>query len=267
MPNYQAISKQAYGNKRWLRTTSYAFAMKDAILPLSLAELPKAMMSLPIALIVQNERYVPVAVMSIQPDRNHFVTPDGRWLHGYIPASCRGYPFRFLNAPDGKQILCIDQDSGLVSDGPEGEPFFDEAGEPTQAIRETLNLLHQSEQSLKATLAACDLLKQHQLIKPWPIKLKTDAGDKDIAGLFQIDEAALNLLSAEALLEIRNSGGLLLAYCQLLSMQHLSFLGQLAEAHAKADKAAAEATNNIVQNGELNIEFLKKNETLSFAGF
>ena len=116
-------------------------------------------------------------------------------------------------------------------------------------------------------IAACDLLKQHQLIKPWPIKLKTDAGDKDITGLFQIDEAALNLLSAEALLEIRNSGGLLLAYCQLLSMQHLSFLGQLAEAHAKADKAAAEAANNIVQNGELNIEFLKKNETLSFTGF
>ena len=267
MPNYQAISKTTHGAKRWLRTTSYAFALKEGILPLSLAELPKAIMTLPVAFVEQNERFVPVAVMSLQPDRNHFVTPDGRWLHGYIPASCRGYPFRFLNAPDGKQVLCIDQDSGLVSDGPEGEPFFDEAGEPTQAIREILNLLHQSEQSLKATLAACDLLKQHQLIKPWPIKLKTVTGDKDIAGLFQIDEAALNLLSAEALLEIRNSGGLLLAYCQLLSMQHLSFLGQLAEAHAKADKAAAEATNNIVQNGELNIEFLKKNETLSFAGF
>ncbi|MBP7780187.1 MAG: hypothetical protein KA045_01460, partial [Burkholderiaceae bacterium] len=74
-------------------------------------------------------------------------------------------------------------------------------------------------------------------------------------------------LSAEALLEVRNAGGLLIAYCQLLSMQHLSILGQLAEAHAKAEQAAAEAANNIAHNGELNMEFLNKNETLSFSGF
>ncbi|MDD2744365.1 MAG: SapC family protein [Rhodocyclaceae bacterium] len=267
MPNYQALSKATHGNKRWLRTTSYAFAQKDALLPLSLAELPKAVMSLPVAFIQRDDGFIPVAVMSIQPDRNHFITNDGRWLHGYIPASCRAYPFRFFNTPEGQKILCIDQDSGLVCEGTDGEPFFDEAGEPTQAIREILNFLHQSDQSLKATQLACNLLKQHNLIKPWPIKLKTETGEKNIEGLFQIDEAAVNQLSAEALLDVRNSGGLLIAYCQLLSMQHLSILGQLAQAHAKADQAAAEAANDIAQNGELKMEFLNKSETLSFSGF
>jgi hypothetical protein len=247
--------------------TSYAFALKDGILPLSLAELPKAVMSLPVAFVEQNESYVPVAVMGLQPDRNHLVTNDGRWLHGYIPASCRGYPFRLLNTPAGQEVLCIDQDSGLVSDGPDGEPFFDDAGEPTQAIRELLTFLHTSEQSMKATQAACTLLKQHHLIKPWSITLKSDTGDKQLAGLFQIDEAALNQLSAEVMLEVRNAGGLLMAYCQLLSMQHLERLGQLAAAHAKAEQEAAIAASNRVQNGELNMEFLKNSDSMSFSGF
>lgn len=268
MPNYQAISKDAYGTKRWLRMTSYAFALKDAILPLSLAELPKAVMTLPIAFVAQNEGYIPVAVMSIQPNRNHYVTNDGRWLHGYIPASCRGYPFRFLNGPDGQQVLCIDQDSGLVTDGPEeGEAFFDEAGEPTQAIREILSFLHQSEQSMKATIVACNLFKKHNLIIPWPITINAESGEKKIAGLFKIDEAALNQVSADVMVELRNAGGLLLAYCQLLSMQHFELLGQLASAHAKAEQDAALAASKMVQEGELNMDFLKKNESLSFSGF
>ncbi len=57
MPNYQIISKAAYGNKRWLRYTSYAHAMQEAVMPLSLAELPKAAMSLPIGFIKQEDNY------------------------------------------------------------------------------------------------------------------------------------------------------------------------------------------------------------------
>ena len=267
MPNYQAITKSQYAHKRWLRTSSYAFAMKDAILPLSLAELSRAMMTLPIALIRQNNGFLPAAVTSLQPERNFCVTADGRWIHGYVPAACRSYPFRFLNSPEGQQVLCIDEDSGLVHEGVEGEAFFDEEGKATLAVQEILAFLNQAEQGKTASMAACAVLAQHHLIVPWPITLTTETGEKQIDGLYKIDEPALNQLSAEALLEVRNAGGLLIAYCQLLSMQHLSILGQLAEAHAKADQAAAEAANSMFQNGELNIEFLKKNETLSFTGF
>lgn len=267
MPNYQAVSKATHGSKHWLRTTSYAFALKDAVLPLSLAELSRAMMTLPIAFIAQNDRFVPAAVMSVQPERNLYVAADGRWIHGYIPAACRGYPFRFLSTPEGQQVLCIDEDSGLINEGQEGEAFFDETGEPSLAIREILTFLNQSEQSLKVTAGACAVLHQHKLIKPWPITVKTDDSEKQLAGLFQIDEVALNQLSATELLEVRNAGGLLIAYCQLLSMQHLAILGQLAEAHAKAGQAAVQAAQSITEKGELNIDFLKNNDTMSFGGF
>lgn len=269
MPNFQVISKASHSSKRWLRYTSYAFAMKEAVIPLTLAELSKAAISLPIGFIAQGESFLPAGVMSIQPEKNLFVATDGRWIQSYIPAACRSYPFRLANTTEGQQVLCIDEDSGLVTEGLEGEHFFDEEGKPTKAVQDILNFLTQIEQSRQATAAACTVLAKYKLIQTWPVAVKTDAGEQIIEGLYRIDEAALNKLPAEALLEVRNAGALLIAYCQLLSMQHLPVLGQLAEAHAKATAAleAAKANQSIVQKGELNMEFLNNEGTLNFGGF
>ncbi len=81
-------------------------------------------------------------------------------------------------------------------------------------------------------------------------------------GLFRIDEAALNQLPAEAPIELRNTGALLCAYCQLLSIQHLQTLGQLAAAHAQAEAKAQASLPT--QNGELDLSFLYGSETLKF---
>ena len=232
MPNYQVITRESHGAKRWLRYTGYAFAMREAVMPLALAELAKAALSLPIGFIAQGDGFVPVAVMSLQPEQNLFVAVDGRWIHGYIPAAARGYPFRLAKATDGRQVLCIDEDSGLVNDGPDGEAFFDDEGKPVQALREIMDFLEQTEQSRQVAARACAVLNKHHLIQHWPIIHQTASGERKIDGLFRIDEAALNQLDAEALLEVRNAGGLLIAYCQLLSMQHLPALGELTAARS-----------------------------------
>jgi len=269
MPNFQVVSRERYGNKRWLRYTSYAFAMKDAVLPLSLSELPKAVMTLPIGFIEQEGEFNPVAIMGLLPEKNLFVAPDGRWVHSYIPSAYRTYPFRLAHTPDGQQVLCFDEDSGLLSDGPEGEPFFTESGEPTSVVRQVFEFLAQTERSYQQTAAACALLRDKRLIKPWPLTVRTAEGEQHIGGLFQVDEMALNQLSAEDLKAVRDTGGLTVAYCQMLSMQHLPTLGELAEAHAKVAKQAQERAQvqPIVKNGELDLEFLNKGGTLNLSGF
>lgn len=268
MPNFQPVSKTTHAQKRWLRATSYAFAREHGMLPLGLPELSRAVTSVPLAFVPQGEGFQPVALMSIRPDRNLYVLPNGQWLPGYIPAFARVYPFRLLKAADGRQIVCIDQDAGLISDGPEGEPFFDEAGEPAPAFKEVLEVLNQLEQGVKQATAAAGLLQRHGLIKPWALKVQSDDGEKLLGGLFQTDEEALNRVPAEALVELRNSGALIQAYCQLISMQHVQVLGQLAVAHAKAEKASAEAAARTVDaKGDLNLEFLKSNDSLNFGAF
>ncbi|HAG77297.1 SapC family protein [Stutzerimonas kunmingensis] len=238
MPNYQIVSRGRHGDKRWHRHSDYGFARQSAVVPLVTAELPKAAMTLPIALIELDGGYLPAAVLGLEPNSNLFVTDDGRWQHGYIPAGLRGYPFRLADTEDGQQVLCIDEDSGLITGGDEGEAFFDE-NEPTAAIREILGFLEQTAKSGNAAKLACTALKHHGLVSPWPITVKASDGERNLAGLFQIDEAALNRLDAAPLQELLRNGALAVAYCQLLSMQHISRLGELAAARTAELAASA----------------------------
>ena len=264
MPNFQAISRERHGQKRWIRLTNYRFAAAESVIPLVAAELPKAVMSIPVAFIEQRGAYVPAAVLGLQPENNVFVAPDWRWVGQYIPAAFRAYPFALLKTEDCQQVLCINEESGLLTNKPTGEAFFAENNQPTQNILDIVNFLNQIEQNRTLTSAACAVLEKHGLIRPWAITLKTDSGEQQLAGLFQIDESALNALSAEALAEIRNAGALPIAYCQLLSMQHLPLLGQLIEAQAKASKQAL-SFQQLAPNGELDLEFFNKGGTLDFS--
>ena len=266
MPNFQAVSRERHAALRWRRYSNYTFAAADTVVALVAAELPKAVMSIPIAFIEQGDAFVLVAVLGLQPGNNAFVAADWRWVGQYIPAAFRSHPFRLVPTESG-QLLCVDEDSGLIGEGASGEceSFFGDNGEPTPAVRDIVGFLTHVEQSRAITAAACAVLRQHQLIRPWAITLKTETGEQQITGLFQIDEAALNRLPDEALLEVRKAGALPIAYCQLLSMQHLPLVGKLIEAQSQASKRSL-AFQQLAPNGELELEFFNQGGTLDFSG-
>jgi hypothetical protein len=68
------------------------------------------------AFIKQQDNFVLVGLLSLTPGQNVFVAQDGRWLGAYVASVFRGYPFRLARA-EGRDdlILCIDEDSGLIS--------------------------------------------------------------------------------------------------------------------------------------------------------
>ncbi len=258
MSSLHPVSLSRHGAMRWQRYSSYAFAAGDAVCPLVAQELPKAAMALPLAFVASGEEIVPVAVLGLQPGSNLFVASDGRWLGGYVPAAYRGYPFALANTEDGQQVLCIDEDSGLLGDSA-GEAFFAEDNLPAPALADVLNFLTQVAANRQATRRICALLKEHGVVQPWPVKLQTAEGEQAVAGLLRVDEAALNALPAEALLALREAGALPLAYCQLLSMQHLARLGPLAQARERELRQAVAAPS-----AELDLEFLNQGGTISF---
>ena len=258
MPDIQVVSRERHAGKRWMRYASYAFARTDAVAPLVIQELPKACMMVPLGFVAVEDGFMPVAVQGLMPGANLLVDAEGRWLAGYVPAAYRSYPFALANTPDGQQVLTVIEDSGLLSDT-DGELFFDENNEPAQAVKDVLSFLEQVSINRQATRRACTALQKHNLIKPWPINLETDAGRQAVEGLYTIDEAALNQVSAEALQELRDASALLVAYCQILSTQHLQKLGQLLRAHAAQNAATLETPS-----GELDIEFLNESDTINF---
>jgi len=255
------ISLNEFGDKRYRRFDSYQFAAKDALAPIVVKEMPKACLILPIGFAHIGEDFVPVVVQGLQPGKNLFVAPDGRWVARYVPAVYRGYPFALANTEDGRQVLCFQEESGLLSD--EGEPFFD-GEKPTKGVNDVLDFLTQMAANRAATARICALLKEHSLIQPWLIKIedpeKPEAA-RNIEGLFRIDEAALNKLDKDALAALRDGGALPLVFCQLLSMQHLPVLGELAKALADAEQQAALPKNEI---GEIDLTFLADDTTISF---
>lgn len=253
-----AISHEQHEKLRWKRFTSYEFAAEDAVAPLVVQEVRRACLSLPVGFIKVEDSFRLVLVQGLQPGKNLLVGPDGRWLASYIPAAYRGYPFVLGNAEDGRRVLCIREDAGAISET-EGEPFFDEEGEPAKSVQDVLKFLEQVSVNAKVTAELCALLAQHNLIQPWNVHVKSGRGDQKVEGLYRVDEAALNALPPESLAAIRDGGAMPLAYCQLLSMQHLQQLGRLA-AHREAADALLQP-----ETGELDLEFLSDDENIRFS--
>jgi hypothetical protein len=268
MPAFQPISRERHAGKRWKRFVNFSFAAKEAVAPLAAAELPRIAVAMPIAFVEMAGHKQAVAVLSLVPGRNLFVAPDGRWIGPYIPALFRAFPFVLAKGPEGQQVLCIAEDSGMLTDGPEGEAFFGEDGKPAAAVADILKFLHQFERSRILAQQATACLEKHGLLQAWPVTLKTPDGEQQIPGLFRVDEAALNALGAEALVELRQTGALSLAYCHLLSVQHLPLLGKLADAQIKAMQKLAEQQAKqaaLVQGRDLDLEFMN-GETINFSG-
>lgn len=279
------VTPEALGHKRWQRYSGYAFAATDTVAPLVVHELPKAALHLPVGFVQRPNGYQWVAVLGLAPGHNLIVAPDGRWLGGYVPAHLRSHPFTLANTPDGQQVLAVDADSGLIHDShisSDGEAFFNADGKPSEALAGVLSFLTKLAHNRPASERICGVLAQHQLIQPWALRVKMPNGEQVLQGLWRIDETRLNELGPDALKALQTAGALPLAYLQLMSMQHLRALGKLAQAHEQAQaqaqaqaKAQAKAQTQTqtttslptTTHGELDLEFLSKDGTLSFGNF
>ena len=231
------ITKEQFGKKRFKRNLTYHFTSRDMIAPLALQELPSAMMHVPIAFAKIQDRMMPVMIQGLVHDKNLFVAPDGRWIGRYLPMCYRFQPFMLATLDDGKQVLCCEDTSDLISDA-DGEPFFAEGESPSETVTSLLHALGEHAKNRQATVTLCELLDQEGLIAPWPIKIKDDASDNEVAveGLCRIDETALGELDPQKLAAVRDAGAMPLIYTQLLSMQHLRILGQLSKAHVEVQR-------------------------------
>jgi hypothetical protein len=240
MTRFVAVSREIHGSKAWRRPGDYTFAATESLLSLIGNEVAKAALAMPLAFVEQSGGYIPVAVASLQPGRNLFVGPEGQWLGRYLPLGLRSYPFRLAQGKSVEDVvLCIDEDSGLISDRGEvnssgtNELFFDRDGSTSTAIKDITKHLIEIEVSRRATEIAMRALKDAGVICAWDLKMKTDQGEKPVHGLCRIDEPALNALSAEAFLALRKVSALTIAYAQLFSTDQMSILPMMARTQAR----------------------------------
>jgi len=255
------IAREHHGARRWLRPANYSFAVNDTVAPLVASEVPQAALVMPIGFVSQGEDLVPMALVGLTPGQNLFVSPDGRWLTHFVPSTYRFHPFALLPSSQGGEVLGIDEDSGLVTDGPDGELIYGDDGEPSKFVADIFTSLQQISTQRLATKSACALLKAHGLVVPWPTTIQGPSGEQQVDGLYCINEEALDALSDAAFLELRAVRGLTIAFCQLLSMQHLPALKQ------KAAVRAATAMLTAKPSKAPGLEVLDHDQPLDFSRF
>jgi hypothetical protein len=251
MARYEVITKSDFVAQSWRRYSSFAFAATDAVAPLVVQELAKACMSLPIAFLQQNDAYAPHAVQGLEPGLNLFVV-NGTWISPYIPAVYRAYPFALAQGGGDGMHLCVDMDNGLVGAGDEfDQQFFDDTGEAAKPVKDALNFLQQIHNNRAVTQRVCAALAAEDLFQPWPLKVQGPEGERNIDGLFRIDEARLNSLDPDALHRVQKAGGLPVAYCQLLSMSNIQTLGLIQRKLDEVRNRMPEMTDQIDVDGIL----------------
>jgi hypothetical protein len=237
MSEIRPVSPDRHGALRWRRPTDLRYAAGNALVPLSAPEIGQATLAFALAFVQREDHWTLSAVLGLLPQQNLYIDGNGRWLGRYLPAALRGYPFLIGASADGQATLCIDEACGLLTEGGDGERFFDEANTLSQTLTQVGTFLLETAQGEVALLDACDKLHEAGIIEPWPITLQGQDGEHAVVGLHRINEAKMNALDDAAFGLLRRSGALAVAYAQILSTGNLNQLGQLVQARAQAEAA------------------------------
>ncbi|GAB3656943.1 SapC family protein [Ramlibacter alkalitolerans] len=216
----------------------FAFSRKSNSLYIAAAEFNEACKEYPIVFTRSPDgKTVPVAVLGLRDRENLFVDNQERWTARYLPAFLRRYPFVLAEIPGKSLAVCIDEAYPGISET-EGQALFDEQGQETAFLKQTLEFLTQYQREYARTEAFCKRLEDNGLLKDTNARADLrDGRSFTVNGLRVVDEQKLLELPDATALEMFRSGEMHLVTAHLLSLSNIQRL-----ADRLADRPAAPAT-------------------------
>jgi hypothetical protein len=170
---------------------------------------------------------VPLALMGLSEGVNAFVDENGRALDSnmYIPAYIRRYPFLLarLKQDSDELSLCFDPTAGAVGEFDEGEPLFEENGEPSGATKAILEFCEQFETAGQRTAAFVDDLQKSGLLMDGEVAIQPEGAPQPYVyrGFRMVDEEKLRDLRGDELRKYNQGGLLPLVYAHLFSLSQV----------------------------------------------
>lgn len=197
------------------------FASKNQAVPLLVTEFPEACLEYPIVFSKgQDGQWLALALTGLSPDSNAFVDAKGAWNARYVPASVRRYPFILAEGADDQLSLAADLSAPQL--GKEGEPLFDERGEPTELARNVMKLLGEFQGQAKLTEAVAKKLEEAQLLNQQNLQVRLgDGRNAVVEGVWIIDENKLRELPDDKILAWFKGGELTAIHAHMLSLRNL----------------------------------------------
>lgn len=224
--NIVPITLDQHKNVKIKPLSHFGFAKNLHIASVMVHEFSRAAATYPVVFLEDKERdqFRPVVLMGLQPGENLFVNEEGRWKSSYVPAIIRRYPFILAKTQDADRFtVCLDADSDLVNEA-EGQPLFNEKGEPTAVVENVKKYLGELQVMEKLTQDFCRTLAEKNLFTPLNMRVREDNQVKNIAGCYVINEERLNNLSDESFLALRAKRYLAPIYAHLSSLAQIERL-------------------------------------------
>jgi hypothetical protein len=223
--NIEPLDPQRHGRLGMMRSDDpFAFASKQAFVPLQASEFGQAAIHYPI--IFAGDERAPLAVMGVRAGENLFARADGGFRHAaHVPAFLRRYPFASaLNEQANRLFIFIDRGCELFTEDDPEVPLF-ENGEPTAFLQTCIDVCRRYDADARATVAFVRRLGELDLFEArrtvyTPQQPGGASGEpQTIAEYFAVSEARLKALSPEVLAQLRDDGTLALIYAHLVSLQ------------------------------------------------
>lgn len=174
-------------------------------------------------------RYQTAALLGLDVDENLFLSPDGGWRAGYVPAARRLGPFKLGPPMEGTNEVqaLIDVDDPRVG-GEEGAPLFLPHGGRAPYLEQTLRTLRRVRLGLAAAQPMFAALDAHGLIQPTRLEITVEEELRyDVPEVFVIDGEALARLDGAALESLHRPGFLRAAFMLSASLGAVDRLIQL----------------------------------------
>jgi len=251
------VTPETCAGHSWSIPQDFRFAHGIALVPLVAAELPAAQAEFPIVIKRTVSGLSLLAVIAAAGHGSPFVDANNAWRARYTPFLLRFYPFvRNATTPDTEGGLAIYEDPDLFSPRPDGHWFYNDDGIRNPVLDQIEDDLGRFVSASADTAAALQALDDAGVLEPFdPLRYVADLKMTD-TDLLQIDEERLKSLPAPTFIALRDADAIPVAYCHLLSLQHL---GKLLEEPAQTAQAVQQGAR-----AEDKTSFKEKEEIAAF---
>lgn len=214
---YTALSNNQHARLR-LSQGTYNYLNEQPVVSIFSSEAGLACLDLPLAFAPGEKGISLVAVLSLNKGNNAQVGPKGYWMGGYMPVLVRCHPFSL--ALQGQQaVVLVDEDSDWLSTE-QGEPLFDEQGNPTEILNKQIQLLQNSAPNPQLEANALRAIYDSGLLQTW-----IEVPQK----LLAISLKSLSSLDDEGFKKLRKSGALPIIFAHIFSQYRIERIKNLAQ--------------------------------------
>jgi len=227
--NAKPLDKKVHQYLKFSPAKGYQFAEDIPASVLSHLEMAAASRYYPIVFLTggDNNPCMPHALLTLKQKKNAFVTDDGVWAAGYIPMHVQRYPFILGRVAKGKNYVVMIDENAPQFQSDKGVPLFDDSGEATDFLKNTIAFLEKYIKDLEITRLLVQEIDKSGLLIPMKAKDSPKSEEKILKGFQTIDAKKMLKLDDATLAGWVRKGIMPMIHAHLTSLANFNDLAKL----------------------------------------